>query len=90
MAKSYIVDLSHYLDARGALADMPSPALDAGLFFAAIVAWVTRHPGVAHERTNVPCRRGPWRRGCTVEVEAGLAPDGEAVVWCARPAAGAA
>ena len=81
MPNTYVVDLSCYLDDRGALPDLPRPALDAALFYGAIVAWVTRHPQTWHERTNVPCRRGPGRRRCTAEVEAGLAPDRQTVVW---------
>ena len=56
MGNTWITDLRHYLDHRGAMANLPGPALSLALFLGSIVAWVTSRRSPADQRTNVPCR----------------------------------
>ncbi len=45
MPKTYVIDIRHYLDDRGELAQMPVPALAIALFCGAVVAWATGWSG---------------------------------------------
>lgn len=62
MGSTWVTDMRHYLDADGAIGDMPGPALSLALFLGAVVAWVTSGRSAAAPRTHVPCRRSPGRR----------------------------
>jgi hypothetical protein len=78
---TWITDMRHFLDESGGMPEMPGPALSLALFLGAIVAWVTSGRAAGGGRTNVPCRRSPGRQRCRGVIEAGLASDGETVLW---------
>lgn len=60
----WVTDMTHFLDERGRLADMPAPARSLARHLGAIVTAVTsRRPGLLRI-TDVHCRRRPGRRPC--------------------------
>ncbi len=62
MGNTWTVDLRHYLDVSGALADMPPSARLLAEYFASIVVDATAN---LDEEPSVRCRRRPGRRCCT-------------------------
>ncbi|MHB0979188.1 MAG: DUF6933 domain-containing protein [Thermoleophilia bacterium] len=81
-ARTWITDVRHFLDEAGEIPDdLPGPAFGVAVFFGSIAAWVTSSRGVTDLRTNVACRWSPAKRACMGVVEAGLAGDGETIVW---------
>src|ERR1700761_2978650 len=62
MGNTWIVDQRHYLDASGALADMPPRARLLAEYFASIVVNATAN---LDEEPSVRCRRRPGQRRCT-------------------------
>ncbi|MCZ7664792.1 MAG: hypothetical protein M5U22_18555 [Thermoleophilia bacterium] len=81
-ANTWITDMRHFLDEAGRIPDdLPGPAFGVAAFIGSIVTWVTSSRGVADLRTNVACRWSPARRPCTGIIEAGLAGDGETILW---------
>jgi hypothetical protein len=84
VGETWITDMRDFLD-EGALADLPSPALNLVLHLGAIVAWMTSHPHDGEQRTNVTCRRSPGRRRCVGEVFAAFQDDPRGIMWfCPR------
>ena len=80
MAKTYVSDISHYLNDIGLLKpDMPTPINRMAEFLLAIVEAVTpKCPTVGHN-TGVPCRK----RGCQGSIHASLQhADGRITWWC--------
>jgi hypothetical protein len=81
-ADTYVIDLRHYLDETGDLADMPGPALNLAMVFAPIVAWATAHATDDDlPTTNVWCWRRPGRRRCRGELLAELRRDSAEIFW---------
>lgn len=70
MPNSYVIDLTHYLDEKGDLAEMPDPAKRLAVYFGSIVSWVSGFHGSEGELTNVVCRRSRSRPPCYGEVYA--------------------
>ncbi len=62
MGNTWIVDVRHYLDQSGALADMPTPARRLAEYFVSIVVDATAN---LDDEPSVHCRRRPGRRPCT-------------------------
>ena len=62
MGNTWIVDLRHYLDPAGAIAEMPSRARLLAEYFASIVLDATVN---LEEEPSVRCRRRPGHRRCT-------------------------
>jgi hypothetical protein len=88
VANTWVTDLRHFLDERGALVDLPSPALNLVLFLSSIVAWVTSGRSLATLRTNVPCRRSPGRRRCRGEILAAFVQEEPGAIGWRCPACG--
>jgi hypothetical protein len=61
MGNTWIVDIRHYLDPAGAIADMPRPARLLAEYFVSIVVDATSN---LEEEPSVRCRRRPGRRPC--------------------------
>ncbi len=80
MPKSFVIDIRHYLDEDGNLAQMPGPAVTIALFCGSIVSWVSGWPGANGELTNVACRRARSRPPCYGEVYARLTV-GDSIAW---------
>ena len=81
-ANTYVIDLRHYLDEDGDLADLPGPALTLARTFTSVVAWVTAYPAAdGLPITNVWCWRRPGRQRCRGELAAELR-DSEIVFEC--------
>lgn len=81
-ARTWITDVRHFLDEAGEIPDdLPGPAFGVAVFVGSIAAWVTSARKVTDLRTNVACRWSPAKRACMGVVDAGLAGDGEAIVW---------
>ena len=81
MGDTWVIDLRHYLDEDGSLADMPAEATNLAMFFGSIAAWVTRSPDFESELTNVRCRRSPKRSRCIGEIVARLDTQTMHIVW---------
>ena len=73
-ARTWVTDLRHFLDEEtGDFPEgIPGAALNRGVFFGSIVAWVTDHHPEGEPHTNVPCWRSPGRRRCRGEIIAEL------------------
>jgi hypothetical protein len=84
MSQTFVIDLRHYLDEHGEVAQVASPAVTLAHFCAAIVGWTSGWPGPDGERTNVFCRRVRSRPPCHGEIYARLDPDGEGIRWRCR------
>lgn len=63
MVNTWIVDLRHYLNPSGAIADMPSRARLLAEYFASIVVDATTN---LDDPPSVRCRRRPSHRRCSV------------------------
>ena len=88
VAKMYIIDLRHYLDAEtGDLADITGPALNVAMFFASIAAWATINTSQDDPSTNVWCWRRPGRTLCRGEILAERQPGSRRSRGTARYAA---
>jgi len=79
MAKTFITDITHFLDDAGELKEMPASVHRMAEFLVAIIDAVTRvYPNVAHD-TGISCRK----RGCQGSLQASLQTlDGEITWWC--------
>ena len=79
MAKTYISDISHYLNDIGLLKEMPAAVRRMAEFLTAIVDAVTaKCPTIGHN-TGVRCRK----RGCKGVIHASLQhADGRITWWC--------
>lgn len=77
-----MTDLTHFLDEEtGDFPEgIPGAALNRGVFFASIVAWVTDHYPRDAPHTNVPCWRSPGHKRCRGEIVAVLE-DVSDIVW---------
>ncbi|MGH7321612.1 MAG: hypothetical protein ACRELA_18595 [Candidatus Rokuibacteriota bacterium] len=81
MANTWVTDMRHYLDGRGAMGKLPGPALSLALFLGSIVAWVTSGRSLDDRRTNVPCCRSPGRRRGLGEILATVDPNPTVMAW---------
>lgn len=68
MPRTIIANLQHFLDNGELPASLPTPALKLARHLGSIVAWVTSHPIVGAQRTNVACRCSPGRRPCRGDI----------------------
>ena len=81
-ARTYVIDLRHYLDADTEdSADLPGPALNLATFSASIVTWATDHPPENVLPTNVWCFRRPGRKRCRGEIVADLQRGSADILW---------
>jgi hypothetical protein len=79
MGNTWVVDLRHYLDPSGALADIPSRARLLAEYFTSIVVDATTN---LDEEPSVRCRRRPGPHRCTGTVMSYPAADDlESIYW---------
>jgi hypothetical protein len=82
MANTWIVDITHFLDERGAIVASPAEARCLAEHFAAIVAATTSAPCQAATGSPVRCRRRPRRKPCPEAIRAAITLDDRMdVVW---------
>jgi hypothetical protein len=75
MPNTWIIDITHYLDKRGAIVSSPAPARRLAEHFAAIIAAVTQDPHQSATVSPVRCRRRPGRRPCPGHIRAAITLD---------------
>jgi hypothetical protein len=80
LANTWITDLRHFLDERGAIAPLSGPGRKLAEHLAAIVAAVTAATE-AGPITTVRCRRRPGRRPCPGEIEAEIDAETMDILW---------
>jgi hypothetical protein len=85
MVNTWIVDLRHYLNPSGAIADMPSRARLLAEYFASIVVDATTN---LDDPPTVHCRRGPGHRRCIGIVMSYPAADPEDRIYWHCPVCG--
>lgn len=82
MPNTWIVDITHYLDERGAIIAAPAPARRLAQHFAAIVGAVTCDPHEAKTGSAVRCGRRPGRKRCPGQIRAAITLDDRMdIVW---------
>jgi len=80
-ARTYVIDLTHFLTKEGAIAPMPGPARRLAEFLGSVVVDATTMLS-EHELGNpVKCRRRPGRKPCPGEIETDFEPETDAIVW---------
>jgi repressor LexA len=77
MPKTYITDITHFLDEAGDLADMPPAARKLASFLALIIEAVTQACPTHDYATGIRCRK----RGCSGSIRATLSAADEEIVW---------
>ena len=78
MPKTYITDITHFLNDAGEMADMPAPARKMASFLALLIDAVTQAYPVRDHATGIRCRK----RGCTGSIRATVSDAEEEIVWC--------
>ena len=81
MANTWITDITHFLDGRGHIGNMPPAARKLADFFGAIVASITPEPWGTPADTHLHCRRRPQRRPCAGTIAAWVDPDNLQIEW---------
>lgn len=81
MSDTWSVDLRHYLDEYGEMADLPGPVRGIAQFHASIVSWTSAFPDARNKQTNVFCRRQPNHARCPGQIQSGIEFEGEAIHW---------
>ncbi len=82
MPDTWITDITHYLDERGAIVSMSGPARRLAQHLGAIVVAVTREPFQSATESGVPCRRRPSRKPCPGRIRAAITVDDVMdIVW---------
>ena len=71
---AWIVDLKHFLDSSGSLADLPAPARRLAEYFTTLVVDATSNQV---GKKPVRCRRRPRRKPCSGIVQASISFDEE-------------
>jgi hypothetical protein len=80
MPDTWIIDITHYLDASGRLAAMPGPARRIADYFGSIVAALADTIPETVTFTSVQCRRRPGRRRCLGQIQ-GVVNSESAIRW---------
>ena len=81
MAKTFVVDLTHFLTEDGAIAPMPGPARRLAEYLGTIVADATTFPTEQYSEQRVKCRCRPGRKPCSGKIETDLEPETDRIVW---------
>jgi hypothetical protein len=77
----WITDMQLYVDAKGAIAAMPSRVQLLAEHFGAIVIAISPEPIGVLVATDVPCRRRPSRRRCSGAIQGLIASDDGRIHW---------
>lgn len=79
--RTWVVDMTHYLDERGEAAKLPRRVARLAEHFGRIVSAVSVLPPGVVTTLHVPCRRRPGRRPCAGSVKGGVDPGDDGVHW---------
>jgi len=77
MSETYVTDITHYLDERGELANMPSPAKKLASFLVLLIDSTTSVGSANYDDTGIRCRT----KGCSGSVLSGLTEDAAEILW---------
>ena len=77
MTKTYITDITHYLDETGGLAKMPKPARRLASFLVLLIDAATQVIPVRNCDTHIRCRT----RACTGSIRASVSSKSGEIVW---------
>jgi hypothetical protein len=80
-AKTFVVDLTHWLTEDGAIASMPRPAQRLAEYMGMIVADATGFLSEHYEEEGVRCRCRPGRKPCPGIIETDFEPETDRIVW---------
>lgn len=77
MTKTYVTDITHYLDKSGELADMPKPARTMASFLVLLIDATTEACPVRELDTRIRCKT----KGCRGSIRSSLASNAERIIW---------
>ncbi len=77
MAKTYVTDITHYLDERGELTDMSAPARKLASFLVLLIDATTAATPARDFDTRIRCRTA----GCKGSIRTSLARLDEEITW---------
>lgn len=77
MTKTYVTDITHYLDETGELAEMPKPARRLASFLVLLIDAATQAFPACNYDTRIRCRI----RACTGSIQASVSSEGGEIVW---------
>jgi len=77
MSGTYVTDITHYLDERGELATMPSPAKKLANFLVLVIDSATSVGSTNYDDTGIRCRA----EGCSGSVLSRLTEDAKEIHW---------
>ena len=80
-ARTFVVDLTHWLTEDGAIAAMPPPAQRLAEYMGKIVADATGFLTEQYCEQGVKCRCRPGRKPCTGIIETDFEPETDRIVW---------
>ena len=79
--RTYIVDLTHFLAADGAIGPQHGPARRFADYLTKIVVVATSPVTLSEKLAVVRCRRRPGRKPCVGKIDVDLEPETEQIVW---------
>lgn len=77
MSGTYVTDITHYLDERGELTNMPSPAKKLASFLVLIIDSTTPVGSTNYDDTGIRCRA----ESCSGSVLSCLTEDAAEILW---------
>jgi hypothetical protein len=77
MSKTYVTDITHFLDAKGELTEMPKPARRLASFFVLLIDAVTQVCPANDHDTRIRCKTGH----CTGSIQASVVSRDSEIVW---------
>ena len=80
-AKTFVVDLTHWLTEEGAIAAMPPPAQRLAEYMGRIVADATGFLADQYPEQGVKCHCRPGRKPCPGIIECDFEPETDRIAW---------
>jgi len=77
MNETYVTDITHYLNEKGELTDMPSPAKKLASFLVLVIDSTTSVGSINYDDTGIRCRS----KACSSSVLSRLTEDAEEIFW---------
>lgn len=77
MCETYVTDITHYLNEKGELTNMPTPAKQLASFLVLIIDSTTSVGSTNYDEAGIRCRA----EGCSGSILSRLAEDGEEIHW---------
>jgi hypothetical protein len=76
-SRTYITDITHYLDETGEMAQMPGPARKLASFLTLLIEAATGAPAGSVHDSGIRCKA----KGCRGSIRTSLAPAGDEISW---------